>query len=160
MPLPLPTLFFEFWFAQLCVTDSTQRFLGATSSSNNTAGLAGFAEALRWAESFISHGERVRILYFSKHVARVDLGDAHARRKIALANVCNVLVLRFKDRLGITGHHLSSRWDVEIHTLYSSTSTSQLFSACTLLHNCSFCLQSLCTLDRSPNALTLAQETP
>ena len=61
VPLPLPTLFFELWFAQLCMTDNTQRFLGATSSSSNTAGLAGFAEALRWAESFIPHGEQVRI---------------------------------------------------------------------------------------------------
>ena len=120
------------------MTDSTQRFLDATSSSSNTAGLAGFAEALRWAERFTPHGERVRILYYSKHVARVDLGDAHARRKIVLANVCNDLVLLFKGRWGITGHHFSSRWDVEIHTLYPSTSTSQLFSACTLLHICPF----------------------
>ena len=37
-------------------------FLGATSCSNDTAELTGFAEALRWTDYFTSRGERVRIL--------------------------------------------------------------------------------------------------
>ena len=51
-------------------------FLGAISRSNNTAELTGFADALRWIDSFIPRGERVRILYDSKHAARVALGVA------------------------------------------------------------------------------------
>ena len=57
-------------------------------SLNNTYELTGFAEALRWTDSFIPRGERVRILYDSKHAARVALGVAHAGRNIALANRC------------------------------------------------------------------------
>ena len=48
-------------------------------------------EALKWTEFFIPHGERARILYDSKDVARVALGVAHARRNIALANKCTTL---------------------------------------------------------------------
>ena len=55
-------------------------FLGATSCSNKTAELTGFAEALRWINLFIPRGERVRILYDSKHAAGVALGVAHAQR--------------------------------------------------------------------------------
>ena len=40
---------------------------------------------------FIFRGDRVRILYDSKHAARVALGVAHARRNIALAHKCNEL---------------------------------------------------------------------
>ena len=46
-------------------------FLGATSCRNSTAELSGFAEALRWANSFIPRGVRLRILFDSKHAASV-----------------------------------------------------------------------------------------
>ena len=57
-------------------------FLGATSCSNNTAELTGFAEAIRWARSFIPRGARFRILSDSQHAARVTMGVAHAERNI------------------------------------------------------------------------------
>ena len=63
-------------------------FLGA-SCSNNTAELSGFAVTLRRTVSFIRCGERVRILYDSKHAARVALGVLHARKNIALAHKRN-----------------------------------------------------------------------
>ena len=73
----------------LCGTVACDRrhpaFLGATSCSNNTAKLTGFAEAPRWI-IFIPRGDRVRILYVSKHAARVALGVAHGRRNIAFCN--------------------------------------------------------------------------
>ena len=43
-------------------------FLGATSCSNNTAELSGFAEAMLWANSFIPRGVRMRI-----HAASVTI---------------------------------------------------------------------------------------
>ena len=45
--------------------------LGATSCSNNIVELTGSAEALRWINFYNPRGERVRILYDSKHAARV-----------------------------------------------------------------------------------------
>ena len=39
-------------------------FLGAKSCSNNTAELTGFAEAIRWANSLIHRGARLRILFW------------------------------------------------------------------------------------------------
>ena len=67
-------------------------FLGATSCSNNTAELTGFAEAVRWANSFILRGARLRILFDSKHAARVTVGVAHVKRNIALARTCKELL--------------------------------------------------------------------
>ena len=55
-------------------------FPGATSCSNNTAELTGFAEANRWAHFFMPRGERVRTLFDFKHVAHVTLGVAHAKK--------------------------------------------------------------------------------
>ena len=43
----------------------------------------------------------MRILYDSKHAARVALGVAHVRRKITLANNRNHLVLRFPASIGL-----------------------------------------------------------
>ena len=57
-------------------------FWGSTSCSNNTAEFTGFDEALRCINFFILHGEQVRILFDSKHAARVALGE----KSIALAN--------------------------------------------------------------------------
>ena len=74
-------------------------FHGATSCSNNTAELTGFAEATRWASSFIPRGARLRILLDSKHAARVNIGVAHAKRNIAPARICNELLLRLKCKL-------------------------------------------------------------
>ena len=74
-------------------------FSGATSRSNNTAELPGFAEALRRIDSVIPSGERVRILYDSEHAARVALGVAHTRKNIVLASRCNDLFLRSKGKL-------------------------------------------------------------
>ena len=71
-------------------------FLGATSCSNNTAELSGLAEAIRWAISFIHRGARLRILFDSKHAARVTIAVAHAKRNIALARTCDELLLRLK----------------------------------------------------------------
>ena len=59
--------------------------LGATSCSNNTTELTGFAEGVRWADSFIPRASRFRILCDSKRAARVTLGVAHAKRSIALS---------------------------------------------------------------------------
>ena len=64
--------------------------LGA-SCSNNTTELSGFAVTLRRTDSFIRCVERVRILYDSKHAARVALGVLHARKNNALAHICNDL---------------------------------------------------------------------
>ena len=47
----------------------------------------------------------MRILYDSKHAARVAPGVARARRNIALANKCNDLVLRWKGKFH-TVHHV------------------------------------------------------
>ena len=51
----------------------TLAFLGATSCSNNTAALSGFAEAMLWANSFVPRGVRLRILFDSKHAASVTI---------------------------------------------------------------------------------------
>ena len=76
-------------------------------SLNNTAELTGFAEAVRWTDSFIPRGERVRILYNSKHVARVAFGVAHAGgRNIALANRCIDLFFRSKGKFHVTIHRV------------------------------------------------------
>ena len=48
------------------------------------------------AQSFIFRGDRLRILFDSKHAARVTIGVAHAVRTIALARTCNELLLRLK----------------------------------------------------------------
>ena len=56
----------------------------------------------RWANFFIPRGKRVRILYDSKHAARVTFGVTHGQRNIALAQKCNELVLRTKGRLHIS----------------------------------------------------------
>ena len=66
-------------------------FSGATSCSNNTAELTGFAEKLEWNDFFTPRGERARILHDSKHAARVTLGVAQAKRNIALAHKSNDL---------------------------------------------------------------------
>ena len=50
-------------------------FLGVISCSNNTAELTCFAEAFRWINFFMPRCERVRILYDSKHAARVTLPE-------------------------------------------------------------------------------------
>ena len=68
-------------------------FLGATSCSNNTAELTGLAEALR-------------ILFRSKHAARVTLGVAHAKKNIALARRCNELLCRLKCNVHLSAHHV------------------------------------------------------
>ena len=65
-------------------------FLGASSCSNSTAELTGFAEALKWTES---HVQRVLILFDSRHSARFAVSVAHAGRNIALAEKRNDLVL-------------------------------------------------------------------
>ena len=85
-----------------------QAFLGATSCSNNTAELTGLAGALLWANSFIPRSSRLRILFDSKHAARVTLGVAHAQRNIALARRCNELLLRLKCNFHISAHHVFS----------------------------------------------------
>ena len=85
-----------------------QAFLRATSCSNNTAELTGFAEALLWANSFIPRGARLRILFDSKHAARATLGVAHAKRNIALARRCNELLLRLKCTFHISALHVFS----------------------------------------------------
>ena len=51
----------------------------------------------------------MRILYFSKHVARVALGVAHGCWNIALANKCNDLDLRSKGKSHIAVHHVLGR---------------------------------------------------
>ena len=51
----------------------------------------------------------MRILYDSKHAARVVLGVAHARRNKSLASRCNDLVLRSKDEFYILIHHVCGR---------------------------------------------------
>ena len=85
--------------------------LGATTCSNNTAELTGLAEALREREGerggnfFMPRGERVRILFDSKHAARVTLGVADAK-KIALARSCNELLLRLRCKFHISVHHV------------------------------------------------------
>ena len=48
----------------------------------------------------------MRILYDSKHVARVALGVAHGCWNIALANKCNDLDLRSKGKSHIAVHHV------------------------------------------------------
>ena len=48
----------------------------------------------------------MRILYDSKHGARVALGVAHGRRNICLAGRCIDLVLRSKDNFYISIHHV------------------------------------------------------
>ena len=61
-------------------------FLGALSCSHNAAVFAGFAEAVRWANYFIPRGARLRILFDSKHAARVTNGTAHAERNMSSAH--------------------------------------------------------------------------
>ena len=65
-------------------------FLGATSRSNNTAEVTSFAEALRWIDSFIPCDERVRMLYDSKHAARValDLIGQRGAMQVGGAGIC------------------------------------------------------------------------
>ena len=77
--------------AQSCAIPSYRR-----SCSSNTADLTGFAEALRWANSFIPPGARLRILFDSKHAARVTPGVAHAKSYIALPRRCSELLVRLK----------------------------------------------------------------
>ena len=48
----------------------------------------------------------MRILNDSKHAARVALGVAHACRNIALASKCNELILRSKDKIYVSIHHV------------------------------------------------------
>ena len=48
----------------------------------------------------------MRIVYDSKHAARVALGVAHARRNKSLASRCNDLVLLSKDKYHISMHHV------------------------------------------------------
>ena len=80
-------------------------FLGATSCRNSTAELSGFAEALRWANSFIPRGVRLRILFDSKHAASVTVGTAHARRNISSAHTSNKLSVRLKCNFHVSAHH-------------------------------------------------------
>ena len=72
-------------------------FLGATSCSNNTAELTGFASAFRWANSFIPRGARLRILFYSKH----------GKRNMSLARTCNELWLRLNCNFHVSAHHVS-----------------------------------------------------
>ena len=83
-------------------------FSGATCS-NNTAELTRLAKALRRICSFSSHGERVRFSFYSKHAASVTLGVAHARRNIARARMCHMLLMRSRHRFHTSFH------DVFIH---------------------------------------------
>ena len=87
--------------AQSCVIPGYRR-----SCSNNTAELTGCAEALRWANSFIPRGARFRIIFDSKHAARVTLGVAHAKRNIELARRCNELLVRLKCNIHVSAHHV------------------------------------------------------
>ena len=82
-------------------------FLRATSCSNNTAELSGFAEAIRWANSFIPRGARLCILFDSKHAARVTVGTAHAKKNLSLARTCNELLLRLTCNFHVSVHHVS-----------------------------------------------------
>ena len=160
VPLPLPTHFFEFWFAQLCMTDNTQRFLGATSSSSNTAGLAGFAEALGWAESFIPHGEQVRILLLENTLPESIWVTLMLEGRLPWPTYVMTLFCGSRAAgalLVIIFRHAGMWRSVPNIPLYPHLSCFQHVHVCKFLP---FCLQSLCTLDRSPNALTLAQGTP
>ena len=49
--------------------------------------------------SFIPPGARVRILFDSKHAARIALGNTHAKRNIALSNTSRILQLQAKNRV-------------------------------------------------------------
>ena len=79
LPLFLLTIFVRILCAPVTCDAAHPAFLFATSRSNNTADLTGFAEAPKWINSVIPRRQRVRILYESKHRTRVALGVAHAR---------------------------------------------------------------------------------
>ena len=79
-----PDDFVRILFGQVTCDPLQPAFLGATTYSNFTAELTGFAEALGWTKFFIPRGERVRILYDSKYAARFALGVAHARESLPL----------------------------------------------------------------------------
>ena len=81
-------------------------FSGARTRSNSTAELTGVAEALQWASDVTLRGERARILYESKHAARMALGLALAKKNINLANRCDDLLLRTKNKIFISVHHV------------------------------------------------------
>ena len=52
----------------------------------------------------------MRILYDSKHAARVTIGIAHAKINIALARTCNELLFQLKCNFHVSAHHVFGRW--------------------------------------------------
>ena len=93
-----PEILLRSFVAQLC-DPRLLAFLGATFCSNNTAELTCLADALCFDNSFIPSGARLRILFGSKHAARVTLRFCPRKNNIVLARRSNELPLRLKCNL-------------------------------------------------------------
>ena len=55
---------------------------------------------------FILRSTRLRILFDSKHAARVTIGTGHAIRNVAFTRTCNEIMLRVKCKIYVSAHHL------------------------------------------------------